>query len=336
MLNRAAGCRWAEYLWKGVRTVILENDSIRVGILADKGTDIVEFLYKPRDVDFMWRSPMPFHEFPRMVPTVADPRGSFLDRYPGGWQEVFPNAGGPCEYKGAALGLHGEVALLPWEYRVVEDTPGRVSLSFSVRTSRTPFRLEKTVSVERGVPGIDIAETVVNEASEEMDFLWGHHPAFGAPFLSADCSIRIAAARVAVVPGDGRSETNVAAGGRWPLVEGTDGRTVDLSRCPAENDRVSEIFFLSDLAEGAYEICNERLKLGFRLEFPLAVFRCLWFWRIARGSFHYPWFGRTYNVALEPFSSLPCLSDAVARGDQLTLGPGESLSADLRARVTEG
>jgi hypothetical protein len=60
MLIRNSGCRYMEFLWNGYKCLFLENELIRVEILVDKGTDIVEFLYKPFDIDFMWRSPIPF------------------------------------------------------------------------------------------------------------------------------------------------------------------------------------------------------------------------------------------------------------------------------------
>lgn len=41
-------CRIREIIYKGLRTVTLENELIKVTVLADKGTDIIEFLYKPK------------------------------------------------------------------------------------------------------------------------------------------------------------------------------------------------------------------------------------------------------------------------------------------------
>ncbi len=46
-----------EWTYKGLRTVILENDLLRVVILVDRGSDIIEFRYKPYDVDFLLRRP---------------------------------------------------------------------------------------------------------------------------------------------------------------------------------------------------------------------------------------------------------------------------------------
>jgi len=87
------------------------------------------------------------------------------------------------------------------------------------------------------------------------------------------------------------------------------------------------------LEEGYYEIINESLKTGFFMEFPKEVFKYLWFWRIAKGSYNYPWWGRNYNIALEPFSSLPNLAEAIKRNDQLKLKENCSLKVSLKAGV---
>ncbi|MCM8770057.1 MAG: DUF4432 family protein [Candidatus Omnitrophica bacterium] len=333
MLIRPDGCRWAEYAWKNFRLLFLENDLLRLQVLLDKGADIVELLYKPADLSFLWRSPFPFYRLGRLNVAPSDV-GCFLDWYPGGWQEIFPNGGLPCQYKGASFGLHGEVALLPWEYRILEDSQEKLVVSLSVETIRAPFYLERRLGLRQGKAVLEIEEEVVNLGGEEMDFCWGHHPAFGQPFLSADCLINLKGATVTVSSGDGKAETDLLPGqASWPLVPGKKGRLVDLRVCPHENQGVADNIFLTDLIEGAYEIINQKLKIGFRLEFPIEVFRCLWLWRVARGSFHYPWYGRTYTVALEPFSSLPQLNKAIERGDQLRLPAKGKLQAKLVASV---
>jgi len=334
MLNRNNGCRFMEFEWKGYKSIYIENEILRIEILVDKGTDIVEFLYKPVDIDFMWRSPIPAYPSSKLIQTAPSKIGSFIDYYPGGWQEIFPNGGPICEYKGAILGLHGEVSLLPWEYKIIEDSKEKISIKFQVYTYRTPFYLEKIITIESGKPYITIDEEVFNLAGEEMDFIWGHHPAFGKPFLSEDCLIKIKKGNVKVIPGDGKSFTNLKQiEGKWPFVEGIDGKEVDISKVPSEKDNVSDVIFISDIEEGYYEIINEKLKIGFFMEFPKEIFKYIWFWRIAKGSYNYPWYGRNYNVALEPFSSLPVLSEAVKRNDQLKLKENSSLKICLKAGI---
>ena len=86
-------CRISDdWTYKGMRTVILENELLRVVVITDKGSDIVEFRYKPTDTDFMLMLPQgvrnPLHDTPS-----AHHKHSFLDYYSGGWNEVVPNGG---------------------------------------------------------------------------------------------------------------------------------------------------------------------------------------------------------------------------------------------------
>lgn len=335
MLSRNNGCRFMEFVWNGYKAVIMENELIRLEILVDKGTDIVEFLYKPKDIDFMWRSPIPLYN-PSFVVTSQAKSGNFIDYYPGGWQEIFPNGGRACEYKNAPMGMHGEVTLIPWKFTVCEDSVNKISILFYTETYRTPFKLFKKITLEKGSPFIEIEEEVVNNGAEEMDFMWGHHPAFGKPFISPDSIIKIKGANLKVSAGDGKSKSNLKQGiTKWPFAEGKNGEKIDMSVCPSEEDKTSDMLFLSELEEGRYEIFNTKLNISFFMEFPLNVFKYLWFWRIARGSFNWPWYGRTFNIALEPFSSIPILSEAIKENDQLKLDAGKSLKATIKTGVVE-
>ena len=56
--NRNYGCRQTEIILKGYRALVMENEKLRATILLDKGSDLYELLYKPADIDFMWRSPL--------------------------------------------------------------------------------------------------------------------------------------------------------------------------------------------------------------------------------------------------------------------------------------
>ncbi|MGL4647841.1 MAG: hypothetical protein ACRC1H_00430, partial [Caldilineaceae bacterium] len=109
---RHFGCRILDDLsYKGLRTLFLENDLLRIGILLDKGADLFTFLHKPTDTDFLWRSPLGLRDPRRATPTSALSSGAFLDTYHGGWQECLPG-GGPYAAQGAEIGLHGEVTHL--------------------------------------------------------------------------------------------------------------------------------------------------------------------------------------------------------------------------------
>jgi hypothetical protein len=63
----------------------------------------------------------------------------------------------------------------------------------------------------------------------------------------------------------------------------------------------------------------------------------LWFWQEFGASSFYPWYGRNYNVGLEPFSSFPTngIEVAVENGTALSIGPSETRRFSLRADVLE-
>src|SRR5262245_49270316 len=178
------GCRISdEWALKGMRAAVLENELLRVLVLLDRGAEILEFRYKPLDADPLLRLPGGLRNPPRDTLSTSSSAGSYLDYYAGGWQEILPNGGPPTTYKGAEYGQHGEVCLIPWTSEVLEDSPERVSLRCTVRPVRTPLYLERTMTLLTGKAALFLDERLTNEAGESLDLMWGHHVAFGLPFL---------------------------------------------------------------------------------------------------------------------------------------------------------
>jgi len=114
---------------------------------------------------------------------------------------------------------------------------------------------------------------------------------------------------------------------------GGDGSRVDLSITGAPSLACNDMVFLEGITDGWFAVTNPRLKLSFGMRYPANVFKYLWYWQVYRGAMEYPFWGATYNIALEPCATLPVLSDAVKRGESLKLGPGQSLTAELVASV---
>jgi hypothetical protein len=61
-------------------------------------------------------------------------------------------------------------------------------------------------------------------------------------------------------------------------------------------------------------------------------------WQVYGGHDDYPWYGRTYNCALEPFTSWPPagVKNAVDNGTARVMQPGEVIETDLVAVAYEG
>lgn len=334
--ERNWGCRLSEYILRGLRAVVLENELLRVTVLADKGTDIYEFLYKPKDVDFMWRSPFPLRNPALFVPTAPNAVGAFHDNYEGGWQEILPTGGVPTQYKGAEFGYHGEVSLIPWDYAVEEDRPERVAVVFRVRTYRTPFYVEKRLSLLRGQAMLICEERLVNEGEEEMELMWGHHPALGPAFVDPSCRIEVAGARVMTQRLGDSSRFADGEGYTWPMVPGADGDMIDLSRVPPPEARAHDLALLYDLQENWFAVHNEQKRLSFGMRWSPGVLRYLWFWQVYGGAFGYNLYGRSYHLAVEPWSSIPGdFRQAQARGTTLRLAAGAEMELSLSAEITE-
>jgi hypothetical protein len=340
---RNHGCRISDdWLYKGMRTLILENELIRVTVLVDRGSDIIEFRYKPLDMDFLYFAPGGVRNPARETPSTYT-NSPYLDYFSGGWNEILPSGGPFATYKGAALGQHAEISLLPWEYAIVDDSSEKVSVKFWVRPIRVPFFIEKTLTLEAGKPVLKISERVTNEAGEPLQFMWGHHIAFGLPFLQDGVVIDAPARRFLVhseIPNFGPRRFQPESDSSWPMIPSPNGGSEDASHIPAFGElKAQELAYMTDLNDGWYAITNQARKIGFGINFDPKVFRYIWYWQqmgnIADG---FPWWSRTHTAALEPWTSFPSngLEEAIANGTALQLVPGESISTNLTAVAYAG
>lgn len=330
--TRNYGCRWRRFAWNGVDMLTLENEKIKVAIALSKGADIVELVYKPMDIDCMWHSFNPLGSADHL-PTVAASGGSFLDAYSGGWQDLFPTYGSPAHYHGAQIGIHGEACLYPWACNVLRDEVDCVEVLLSLRLQRSPFRLEKRLQISGSEARLAISEMIVNESGVEQDFMWGQHPAFGVPFLDESVRLRLAGEPDVLVPQNTimhHTPFKREVSGKWPCLPGKDGRPIDLSRAYAPEDRLYMEYCISNLKEGRYELVNTNLALGVRMTWDLDVCPYLWVWGLYRGIDAYPWYGRSYVMAVEPWSTYPADYDAAVKGgNMLKLSPGQSMQTAL-------
>lgn len=336
---RNHGCRLRQYRCHEQRLLFLENDLVRVGVLVDKGADIFEFLFKPTDTEFMLHTQRGIRG-PVLQSIASTAWGTFPDYYEGGWQEILPNGGPPCTYKGIEFGLHGEISTMPWQYRIELDTAELIRVALEVRPHRIPLHVTRFLTLRRGRPVLSIEETVRNEGRERIDLMWGHHPAFGAPFLSPACRVDLPDGDLLLEVFEDGGGTRISQTGRfpWPAVPDAQGDLVDFSRPDAPGTGHEDLGYLVNLPQGWYAVTNQELEVGFALWWSLEIFPYLWIWRQFNQSAGYPWYGRIYTMALEPWSSYPSagLVNAVENGTALALEPEQSLQASLRAIAYRG
>jgi galactose mutarotase-like enzyme len=305
IFHRPSGARVCDKLtYKDLRLVVLENDALRIVVTPEKGADIVAFVDKPTGVDVMLRLPAGLRSWKSEVPLMPHPNRLF-SFYEGGWQELFPVGSNFGKYYGADHPTHGEAPLLNWDYAILEDSRQRVCVEFRVRLVMSPFELRRRMILDASSPEVVFEESIANRSSIDLKYMWGHHPAFGAPFLSGDCRIELPKCR---------------------LIAGTARQL----RIPPESKPSRAMFYAVDLARGEYGIHNDRLGFGFGMAWDARVFSKIWIWQ----SLHYldraPFFRREYACAVEPFTSLP--HQIYGKRDPLpVLKAGQKLETTLKA-----
>ena len=326
--SRKSGARVRHLKLGGLDAVSLENDLLRTTLLAGKGAKVVEFLYKPRNIDLASWTPSELASAPS------------LDQYTDGWWDVFPNGGAPSSYRGADFGEHGEVALLPWDVEILDDAPDEVAVKLSVRTQRYPAYLEKVIRMNGAEPRIGVELSLRNRASLELEAMWGCHLAFSKPFLQPGATLVIEeGARVvphlAPINESGRRRIDGSKPGLWPLLGSADGATVDLSILPEA--AASEMVYVTDFSNASYEVRQPDGGIAVRVAWDGKAFPYLWLWQEFGEARDYPWWGQLYAVGMEPFSSygIEGLASAVENGSALRLAPHEVRTAWLEVTVAE-
>lgn len=332
----SANCSVREIvLGRGFSALRIENDLLAATVLVDKGADIYELIYKPKELDVLWKSPWGLKETGRGVHSSVNSVAAWLENYPGGWQEIFPSGGGPCTYKGVELNFHGEASTTAWNCTIIESGGEAAEVRLDTRLFRSPFRIERTLRVEVGNPSLLVQERITNEGNEEMDYMWGHHPAYGAPFLSQACRIDIGANAFRADDGYAGTANPLEMDTRypWPTAE-KNGLSTDMSLVPGQDTPRDILAYFEDFEAGWYGITNTELGFGVGLTWPTEIFPYAWFWQEMHASAGFPWYKSAYVMAIEPFTSIPGQGLVAAMektGTHRTLASGASVEAELRA-----
>jgi hypothetical protein len=279
-------------------TLTLRNDQMEVVVLPEKGADIYSIVDLRTGVDVMFKAPWGVRR-PSLWPSGETSAERWIEAYPGGWQLLLPNGGDECSEGGATWGYHGEAAMLSWDVLSASDS----SATLEVKLFSVPLRVHRVLRLEGSV--LRISEIVTNESDTDVEFMWSHHPAFGAPFLDGSCVLSVGCR--SVLADDSAPGTLMSASSRheWPVVLGVDGEEVDLRRIPGPDEPRAVLAYLDDFESGFFAITNPTLRLGVGLRWPLDVFDKAWLWEEVHSGAGWPWYKRAYVVAVEPASTIP-------------------------------
>jgi hypothetical protein len=328
---------WA---YRGSPVVFLGNELLRISVLPDKGADISSIVLRPDDTELLWRSPGGTVDPRHHVAATGHAEATWLDLYEGGWQSVFPNGGWASSYGGADLGLHAESALLPWRVRVIDPGPEVAVLRADVELVRTPLRATRTMTVRAGSPTLVVDEVITNTARGRFPVSYGQHIVFGSPFLSDACRVDVPGATVRAHPVQTSDANTLVAGalGDWPHIATRDGATRDLRQVLPASAGTEDLAYLGDLADGWYAVRNPDLAVGVAVRFPADLYRHIWRWEVFGGGGGYPWWGRTYSLGMELFTSATTkgLAASIDDGSALWIEPGERVESRVLVTVFDG
>lgn len=310
----------------GHSVVWLENESLRLAVLPEKGADIPLIYHQRSGVQFLMQTPAGLQP-----PSEKGPE-DFLENYEGGWQELFPNANDACELDGESIPFHGEAALLPWEYETLDGE----TLYLWVDCRQTPFRLERWMKLEGD--RLDIRGRVANLGERAWPFVWGHHIVLGGDFLGEGCRLQMPAKTIVTPselfePATARLAENQWES--WPFARGRlCGETFDLRQIPGPQAHSHDDAFVTGLAAGHLDVTNPHLRLRFHLDWEAELFPWVVLWQPFGGADLPPLTG-IYGLGVEPWVSRYNLAGALAAGQAKSLDPGQTLTTELAVRIEQ-
>jgi hypothetical protein len=296
----------------------MSNRQLEVVVLPANGADIYSIIDRATGIDVLFKSPWGWRD-PATLETIGDSRRDWLARYPGGWQQLIPNAGAERECDGTHRGYHGEAAIVEWQVRA----HARNAVRLTTGLHSAPLNLTRTLVLDG--PTLHVHDTIANVGFEAVEVMWVQHPGFGAPFIDEHCYLDFgghALVSDAEAPGtalDPDTTYDVSPGRTRPAGDR------DLRSVPAPHDATSAFGCLTDFDSGWFSIASPTAGFGIRIDWDSSVFPYAWFWQECHASFDYPWFGKAYVVAIEPANIVPGEPSAgrADRGQSPRLPPGD-------------
>jgi hypothetical protein len=307
-----------DWSYRGLRTIVLENNLLRVIILPEAGAKIWQITYKPLDADLLWNNP-------RIAPARLPSNSRYDDVWSGGWDELFPNDE-MAVIEGEGYPDHGELWTGDWTAEPFShDDEAGVRLRYI--TPISSIEVEKTIRLGRDQSRIEFHHGFTNRGRTAFSLLWKLHPAMA---VSPQHRIDFPPMNVVLEPAFPGTLAGASEPATWPVIKTPSGN-VDLRRVCREDARQLYFFYGAQMKGNWCALTNSSIGLACGLQFDSAVFPCCWLFATYGG-----W--RNYNVAvLEPCTGYPLNFEAMkAAGRHRSLAPGQTLQTDVRFLVQEG
>jgi hypothetical protein len=278
----------------GLKVLYMENCWLKIGVLLDKGADIFEIIYKPLNMDVMLKTSKGLSLFlGRNI--KKDKLKNYNELYYGGWQDLVPHK---CAVNGVINDISASNSSCEsWNYKVIKDCKGILSVKFSVKLSSMYIYIEKILTLNETTPEILISEKITNCGQDVLNFAWTHHIAFGGRIINENASIHLPKAVAFNVSAFEKDRKNPIEEYVEPLdkVTSESGNIYDLTKVYPrfKGERIYSI--IKDMKGNYASIFNKKSNIGLKLEWDDRVFKYLRYWAQNDEDI--------YTVALEPSTS---------------------------------
>lgn len=294
----------------------LRSEHLSVDVLAERGAHIEQIHDNPSDVD--WLAAFGRTAKPGVTKTFADgTRSGFDDCLPSIAPCADPNDG----RRGSMIADHGDFWSAPWSVRERSDT----AVALDTHGIDHVLVVHKRVELALDQPSLTIVYRLTNRGDHSYRYLYSAHPLFAWP---SDARLLLpAGAPVSVAFGGGIAAPG--SSGRWPWLPGRTG-PVDLTRVPLDGDRVNYKVFVRSPGSCTLQFAGRDRELTM----DYSPSRLPWLGIcVNRGAWPSP-AARENWIALEPATApADSLTDAIARGDERTLAPGQTTSWALHLKL---
>ena len=275
--------------YKGVDSIVIENDTVRAVILPGRGAKIASLALKRPDLpatESLWQIPEEKYGYqPRYGDVFGGEDGS-------GYDDMFPSISPYTPKEGPWEGIpfpdHGEVWSIPWECSVLDG-----GLICSVHGIRIPCRISRTLTLEERT--LRLTYTLQNCCGFPLSFQWAAHAIFR---VSRGSTLLVPEGMDEIINAfDGRRLQKAGKRYRFPRFAGPSGGDLRIIPGPEVRD-CQKYWFAGPVPEGWCGIRNPDTGLETTVSFDPGKTPYLGIWVNAGG------WNDSFNIGIEPSSSI--------------------------------
>ena len=318
-----------EETFEGRRAWVLSNGLIRVSVLAGGGhiaevrllsDDPKQNVNPMRVPHFATIEPYQYDDAKHNAQYGSDPHRWLSSGYMGHLL-CFPEYGPPSQEEAqAGLGNHGEAPIVEWRQIKLETTPDGVTLWYGADLPKTQFRVERAVTLARGVREVRVQEWVENLTNFDRPVNWMQHATFGPPFIEPGKTVLDASATRGKAAEDASGTGSLQSNSEfvWPHGIAGDGKPADLRTFQPKPHSGTYAALLLDpkRSEQFFTLYHPDYRVLIGYTFPNAGNQWLADWQENQRATVLPWDGKVIARGLE-FGSTPFaegLRKSVERG----------------------